>query len=208
MKQTVVVDLDGTLFCTNTFKHYIVYVSKMALMKLDVFLVLKLFLFVFLRKCRLITSHEQLKKKILKNTIKYSDEVSMRKFVDKLMQFENKQVISMIERYRAKGYCTILSTAAPDCYAKIVAYNYAFEKCCSTNMNVNSEWRENVQEKKKENTLSCLSSINGVLSVMITDHYDDVPLLAMPKECNYVFSPTQKTKKKLEEMHIRYTIIG
>ena len=105
------------------------------------------------------------------------------------------------------GYLTVLSTAAPKPYAKIISSDYGFDSYCATEMPQGSNWRENVNEQKKTNTLDLLKNIGGELSVLVTDHYDDLPLLYLPKECNYIVNPTDKTKQYLEDNDIEYCLL-
>lgn len=207
MKKAIVVDLDGTLFTTNTFKHYIVFVVKNSLYRLDVWTAFIVSLFVLLRKIRLLSTHEEMKFLILRNTAIYSISSKMRHFVDSLKKYENKSVLNLIEEYRNKGYTTVLSTAAPKNYAMIVASDYGFDCFCSTEMPKGGEWRENFNEQKKKNTFDLLNALDCDLSVFVTDHYDDLPLLRIPKERNYLIYPSSKTKLILDENKIEYSLL-
>lgn len=207
MKKVLVVDLDGTLFDTNTFEHYIVFIAKSALKRFDILTILYLILLVVLRKVRLISTHERMKYYVLKYSSKYSDTKRMKKFVDSLKIYENSKVVSLMKQYRSNGYMTILSTAAPVAYAQFVASAYDIEHYCASDMPINKAWKENVNEQKKVNTLNCINKIDGVLSVLVTDHYDDLPLLSLPKEGNYLVNPSQKTIQYLNESNIIYSLL-
>lgn len=207
MRKTVIVDLDGTLFNTNTFVHYIIFVGKCALKKLDILTVCSLFLFVTLRKVRIISTHELMKYYVLKCSLKYAQPEKMQKLVDKLIKFENTTVVELMNNYRLKGYSMMLSTAAPVAYAQIVASRYGFDCFCASEMPSLKDWKENVNEQKKENTMNVLKKTNGELSVLLTDHYDDIPLLSIPKEENYLVNPKPKTEQKLKEKNITYRLL-
>lgn len=48
---------------------------------------------------------------------------------------------------------------------------------------------------------------NASLEILLTDHYDDVPLLSVPKERNYIVNPSLKTINMLNEYHIEYVLL-
>lgn len=202
MKKAIVVDLDGTLLNTNTFIHYIKYVCKEALKRGDVFRVGWICLLVLLRKLRLISSHEELKKWILTVTGKYTNAERMERFAESLYKYENKKVVSLMSKYKDAGYVNVLSSAAPCVYAYVVGRQFGFEYICSTEMPFTDVWHENVREEKKKRTLELLYNNSLILAVLITDHYDDLPLLLMEKEDNYVVNPTEKSKKVIVENHV------
>lgn len=207
MKKTVVVDLDGTLFSTNTFEHYILFVTKEALKKYDFWTAFYVALLVVLRKFRLISTHEKMKYKILKQSARYATQTRMRSLVDSLKKYENVRVLKMMQKYKDQGYVLVLSTAAPKPYAGIISSDYGFDYFCATEMPEKKEWRENVNIQKKKNTIGLLDSFGGQLSVLITDHYDDIPLLCVPKECNYLVSPTEESRSILNENEVSYTLL-
>lgn len=207
MKKTVVVDLDGTLFSTNTFEHYILFVIKESLKQFDVWTVIYVTILVVLRKLRLISTHERMKYIILKQSARYANQERMRKLVGTLVKFENECVVKKMQELKEKGYVLLLSTAAPKPYAEIISSDYGFDYFCATEIPEGKEWRENVNKQKKKNTIELINSFDGKLSVLITDHYDDIPLLCEPKECNYLVNPSEKTKDYLEENCVSYTFL-
>lgn len=207
MKNAIVVDLDGTLLKINTFVHYIKFVCKKALRRGNVIIVGRIVLLVILRKVRLISSHEKLKKKILTCSIGYFDDNEMEELAFLLYEYENCEVVSIIEQYRNKGYLTVLSTAAPSIYAEIIGRHYKFDYVCSTKLPKGKYWQENVNEQKKLNTLKLLKDNSLVLSVFITDHYDDLPLLLVEKETNYIVNPSEKSKRIIKENRIQSQFI-
>ena len=203
MNKAIVVDLDGTLLKTNTFLQYIKFVCYEMLKQGDVFRVGIICFLVFLRKIRIISSHEKLKKRILIISKRYTDENRMNKLIKELCYFENKEVIFLLGKYKSMGYVSVLSTAAPCVYAALIGKCYGFNFVCSTAMPNQEEWHENVNEQKKKNTISLLENNSLKLAVMITDHYDDLPLLLLDKEDNFIINPTDKSKKIMEKKHIK-----
>lgn len=207
MRKAIVVDLDGTLLRTNTFIHYIKFVFEEALVQGNVFKAGWIGLLVFLRKIRIISSHEKLKKDILISSRRYVSSYMMEEFATILYEYENKRVVSLMEKYRNKGFFTILSTAAPSVYAEIIGNHYHFDFVCSTAIPTDENWRENVNEQKKKNTFALLEQNSLEMAVLVTDHYDDLPLLSVVKEVNYVVNPSYKTLKLLKENGIKFEAV-
>ena len=207
MRKAIVIDLDGTLLNTNTFICYIIFICKIALLKGDFFSVCRVVLLIFLRKIRIISSHENFKKKILTCLNKYSNERNMKDFSVTMYKYENQRVISLLNKYRELGYATLLSSAAPETYVEVIASHYLFDFKCATPKVIDSNWRENVGEFKKYNTLSLLKRNSLVMSVLVTDHYDDLPLLQINKDNNFIVNPTDKTRRKIEEKHVNCKFI-
>ena len=127
----------------------------------------------------------------------------MEKLATNLIGFENHEVVAILNKYRNRGYSTVLSSAAPEVYAKIVGKRYDFDFICSTVMPNFDEWHENVNVQKKKNTLSLLEINSLKLAVLVTDHYDDMPLLLIDKEENYVVNPSEKSKRIIENEHVK-----
>ncbi len=209
MKNGIVVDLDGTLLNTNTFKKFITFIGKKSLSKCNIITPLYFCLLVLLRKIRLISSHERFKYYILKHSTKHIDEKLMVEFSNELVCYENRKLLDLIDQYREKDYALILSTAAPNVYANIIGKYYKFDAVCSSEMPNNDDiWKENVNEQKKRNTLALLGEHNMKLSVFITDHYDDIPLLLYPKDKNIIVNPSNKTLCSLDKHNIKYELLN
>ena len=208
MKKAIVIDLDGTLLCTNTFKHFISFICKKSLLKWNFIKTIYFCFLVILRKTRLISSHEKLKYYILKHSFNYVDEKLMIEFANGLFHYENHRLLDLIDQYRENGYGIILSTAAPSVYADIIGKHYKIDAICSSEMPYDdNEWHENVNERKKNNTLAMLNVLNMDLSVFVTDHYDDIPLLLEPKDKNIIVNPSNKTLCLLDKHNIKYDLL-
>ena len=148
MKDAVVVDLDGILMNTNTFVRFIVFVCKREILKLRFWIPLHLCLLVLFRKCRIISSHELFKKRVLVASEKYCNENDMIRFSDSLQSYVNPKVLALFMNYQEKGFCTVLSSAAPACYAKLISEKYHFDSWCATQFPNADDWHENVSEFK------------------------------------------------------------
>ena len=98
-QKALVVDLDGTLMDTNTFKDYIIYVCMLALKKVRLDLVFLLCFLVFLRKTRLV-SHELMKRLILLASKSLMNEKYLSDFVDTLWPKINVKVKDKISQWQ------------------------------------------------------------------------------------------------------------
>lgn len=208
MKRGVVVDLDGTLLRVNTFKEYIVFSLKEAVKSWQMDIVAALCLWVLLRKCRLIR-HEKMKFHILLATLHFMDVSRLQAFVKEwLLPNLNQQVYELCQQYKKDGYYVCLSTAAPKNYVIYLVKHLSFvDSYIATPMpdDCRIEWKENIRELKCRNTIEWLKSQSVSLHTMITDHYDDLPLLLHPKEQNILVNPSTKTLNfiKLEQVSCR-----
>lgn len=209
MKKGVIVDLDGTLLSINTFHKYIIFSFMEAVKSNDLFTALKLIFFVFFRKLRII-KHDTMKLCILNSTDSYMNECRIKSFVSALLEKINNKVLELIKKYKKRNYLICLSTAAPEIYVNelIKEFPQIFDFICSTPAPSREVlWRENVKQVKYNNTISLLNSRNVELNVLITDHFDDIPLLSVEKDLNILVNPSKQTCRKLNEQNIKYSIL-
>lgn len=207
MRKGVVVDLDGTLLQTNTFKDYIVFVIKEGVHHFKLHIAIFLFFWVLCRKLRLIT-HETMKYQVLRASQSFMTESRLRSFVSQIETKQNMKVVKLCQQFHREGYYMLLSTAAPENYVQVLYSDFSFDYYCASLLPQNeTQWRENVRDQKKNNTLKILHEENVSLEIMITDHHDDLPLLKVSKRKNILVSPTVKTIKKLSRFKINYEII-
>lgn len=206
-KKAVVVDLDGTLVQTNTFKDYIIFVAKEAVLNVKPHVAIILLGWVLCRKFRLI-SHKTMKYWILRNTQSFMTESRLRNFISQIENKRNVAVVELCRDFRQAGYFMLLSTAAPESYVRLLYLDFQFDDYCASPLPQRRVvWKENVREQKRNNTLNLLREKNIILDVMITDHYDDLPLLKEKKKRNILVSPTVKTINKLSQLDINYEIL-
>lgn len=197
----LVVDLDGTLVKGNTFRIFV----RCGLMHLasnaKYLKFIKILSLLALRKFRLI-SHRFLKFKIIPiidESIKLKD-----RFIADTTPFLNKDVKALLETYNAQGYKVLLATAAADIYIPWI-YDGEFQ---ATVMSHNPGMVENHGEIKLHNVLKYARTHNLELRVVITDHYDDIPLLKYGAY-NILVHPSDKTWAKLRNANVRIDrIIG
>ncbi len=105
-------------------------------------------------------------------------------FVSKEITYENPDVVSHFHHYASQSYVTVLATAAPSLYSELIASHYHFDHCLATPPAAipYAEWRENKHQEKLLNVQKTLTSANAEISVVITDHSDDQPLLDANRE--------------------------
>lgn len=204
--KAIVVDLDGTLVSINTFKYYILYILKETVKSTNLSLLSYTIFWVLLRKCRCI-SHEKMKFHILRISDKFMTKHRLQQFTHiYLLPNINNNINTFCKQQQIKGYYIYLSTAAPENYVKEF-FNYLnFNGYCASPMPLKKEknWKENIRKQKCINTCQLLEAENVQLSIMITDHYDDLPLLQIPKEKNILVNPDNKTISILHSNHIDY----
>lgn len=150
-----------------------------------------------------ISTHGKMKYNILK-TISNETQIDYSKFVDSIASFKRDLKIK-----KSEFDITILATAAPFCYANIIAKNENFHLCLATNFpdsNFNDQF-ENIKEMKKNNIIKVLFE-NKVdkIDTLITDHIDDFPLIKL-SEKNWIVNPNNALKTVLKEHQIPYEVI-
>ncbi|MDR2407609.1 MAG: hypothetical protein LBE13_05820 [Bacteroidales bacterium] len=209
MKKGVVVDLDGTLVSSNTFHKYIIFSFREAVKSNHFFSVFNLIIFVICRKFRII-KHDTMKFHVLNSTNSYMNEDKIKSFVSTLFEKINKTVLNILNEYKKNDYLVCLSTAAPEIYVNELFKELPqfFDFMCSTpSPSKEILWRENVRQVKCNNTILLLNSKNIELKILITDHFDDMPLLSIKKDLNILVNPSKQTIKKLNEQNIKYLIL-
>jgi phosphoserine phosphatase len=126
-------------------------------------------------------------------------------FVDSISS--EKRAISVLND---NGYdIKILATAAPSCYASLIAQNEGFDLCLGTDFPSSgfSKTFENVKDVKRENVLQYLKSQTiDKIDTFITDHIDDFPLLEIA-ERNIVVNPNENLLIELKQNSISFEVL-
>lgn len=192
-RRAVAVDLDGTLLATNTFVEYVLFSFRESLKNFRADLAAGIIGLVLLRRFRAI-SHSTMKRRLLCLLDTFMNEKRISRFVTGLLGHAAEDVVALCERYHGQGCYLLLATAAPRCYAAEVASRMGLDGCCATASPVaNDNWRENVGEHKRDTVLRYLDEMNLSLSAVITDHHDDIPLMAANPGENILVNPSMKT---------------
>ncbi len=160
------VDLDGTLVAGNTLHIYI----RTALAHVGMAKRLRILCWLAARRLRL-ASHQRMKFAIL-DLIEPTDAL-LDDFKARVSRHFNPAVTRLLDRLRSEGYRVILATAAPDVYIPRI-WNGDF---------VATPTRDNPERHECRGTAK-LAAVHAAmqpgdyLAAVITDHLDDLPLLA------------------------------
>lgn len=200
-KRVIVVDLDGTLYTINTFHHYLKFLVIEHLKSLKFWVLLK-FSMVFLKRVLGVISHAEMKYKILSWSSQYN--LDHQKFVNAIKKYQNKLNVLETNTFDYK----ILATAAPYCYASIIATHQGFDYCIATQFldtGFTSTF-DNIRVVKKENVEQLLMSLEiDEIDTLITDHIDDLPLMKISKEI-VIVNPSERLKNRLNDQDIAYKV--
>ena len=145
-KKVLVVDLDGTLFKINTFHYFIRYLILYSIKNFNLVLLVKIGGALIFRTLK-ISSHAKMKYDILKS-IATKKNIDYQNFVSSISL--KKRDISILND--SSFDIKILATAAPTCYATIIAKNEALDECLGTNFpdSIFDNDYDNIKEVKKK----------------------------------------------------------
>lgn len=204
MKKMIIVDLDGTLIKKNTFHQYMLFIIYILMKKTDVATIISIFYYILCRMLRKIP-HSTLKKNVLNlanKKISYKENLI---FVEHILKWTNTRLVKFMKSYE-NSVC-VLATAAPDCYATIVAKKFGFDYCIATSNTINEVWEENIREKKRNNVYKLCAKIGNVDPYIIfTDHYDDLPTMKVCQKTVLV-NPSETTLMKVNIEKIDFSIL-
>lgn len=212
MRKALIIDLDGTLLQTNTFRDYLSFCGRCATHSFRWDLSLCIGFWVMLRKLRFI-SHSTMKSHLLQRTALFMQRKSrMDDFVEEELLCTNAQVKAEVERYRNRGHLLVLATAAPALYANAIAEDFRLDACLATPLPsevVIGDWHENVGEEKAHNLQRYLQLHEAQIDAVIVDHSDDLPLLRLNREGrNLLVNPTPKSETLIQKEQIEYEKIS
>ncbi|NNC44850.1 MAG: hypothetical protein HKN99_03110 [Winogradskyella sp.] len=198
-KNVVVVDLDGTLYSINTFHHYLKFIFIKSISTIRFWLSVRLIM-LFIRRILGFVSHAEMKYRVLSWTANYN--IDHQKFASSIKKYHNNLHNLETNTFHHK----ILATAAPSCYASIIATNHGFNHCVATTYTQEgiTSFVENSKEAKKENVTQLLKSLNlNEINTLITDHIDDLPLMKISKEV-ILINPSSELIKELNDHNIKF----
>lgn len=197
MKKGVIFDLDGTLLSVNSFEKFILYSIHESIRSFNIMLLLKILFYITTRKLRL-TTHEYMKYKILKCLQRFMTSQRLSAFSSGLIQCTNAIVLSLLHQYQSDGYFTCLATAAPQCYAEVIAKELNFDICHATPQPETKNWKE-LSKTVKSATISHYFQDKQIIpEILVTDHYDDIPLMKIASKIILV-SPSKQTINKISQ---------
>lgn len=167
----IVVDLDGTLITVNSFKLWVKFLLKMAVVEGHLTLLIKLLWLIFLRKI-LGLSHGYFKSQICRIDISLNwTEI----FITHMMAFLNHTLINELMNKQF-----IVATAAPACYAKLLVENIFSKPVDTFASKWNGHYFINNTAEVKLNSL--LEFYGPRFSRVYSDSKDDLPLMKVADE--------------------------
>jgi len=202
-KNILIIDLDGTFVSVNTFHKWMIFLFKEELKKYHFASVIKILKIISLRLIKSI-SHTEMKFRILQISQKVIEEQQINTFVNTLDLFVNKHIIDTLQK---KTDISILATAAPLFYAEKIKEKYHFDHVIATPPTTETPWKENIREEKKKNLMILLKShsLNNNVSILYTDHHDDLPLMKYANS-TYLINASEETKRVALHENIQYKI--
>lgn len=211
LRPALIIDLDGTLLQTNTFRDYLIFCGRCALHFFRWDISFLIFFWVMFRKLRLIT-HSTMKRHLMQRTVLFMQRKSrMDDFVEEELLLVNQRVKAEVERFRNRGHLLVLATAAPSFYAKAIADDLRLDACLATLLPsevVIGEWHENVGETKVQSLQHFLQQHEAHIAAIITDHQDDIPLLRFHSAGpNLLVSPSSDFLRMAEKENICFETI-
>lgn len=204
MSAVVVLDFDGTLYKKNSFPLWVMYCLRRALRELRLPLLLRLISYLFLRKFFFLYGHNEFKEKI--NNIKYP-QCWAKDFCSDLVVDYNEIVLSELKMLSCS--CIMISTAAPECYARCIIpvdgflLNYII---CSENKD--GVFMDNSGQKKMERTIAYIDEIGLSQSPLIffTDNFIDSPLARISSRV-FLCEPNDKDINRYRSEGIEFTVL-
>jgi phosphoserine phosphatase len=178
LKTLVLCDLDGTLVLDNSFHVFMAcFWSACSGMQR-----LSLLGAVLPRMLgRIAGGHAGLKRRILVSFGRQSPEMRQKVIaatLERLHMTRSEPIARLIADWRESGARIILATAAPDFYALPFAQAYG-ASCIATPGDVGPDWKELLSDRKAAACLSMIQSLSKHHVIVLTDHCDDLPLLAL-----------------------------
>jgi len=202
-KTIIVIDLDGTFVNVNTFHKWMKFVFFEALKKFHFISVIQILKIVFLRYLKYI-DHSEMKYSILKISENITSEKQIITFVRSLNTYVNHTILKTMKDELS---ITILATAAPILYAQTIKEIYQFDYVIATGNTDEIEWKENIREEKKTNLISLLEkySLGNQISILYTDHHDDLPLMKF-SDLTYLVNASNETIKLTLDANIKFKV--
>ncbi len=185
------VDLDGTLVTGNSLHLYIRCGLSDALRRGDLWRATRILGAIAMRKTG-FWSHLAMKRSVLK-TIRPNRRI-MDVFKARFEAMLSTRVMSLINDARGQGTTVLLATAAPDVYVSQV-WDGDFVATDSESQ------RECRGEEKRRRVLEYASEHGLSLTAVVTDHHDDLPLLAVESvRERYLISPSAETLAQVAQV--------
>lgn len=180
------VDLDGTLMKGNTWHFFARMMLRKALRKCRPLLFIRLNHRLWLRKRRRI-AHADVKQFFARHSSRLLSEDEFKEFAKEMATHFNPEVLKLIEEARNAGALIVLATAAAGEYAPYVAKEADIRECiCTPPAQQGKEYVECRGEIKADEAQALASRYGLPVSLVVTDHPDDMPLFRRFPEARHV----------------------
>lgn len=196
--RVVAVDLDGTLIAGNSLRIYITEALRDMWLRKPL-TALKIVGLILLRKLRLIT-HRKMKFDVLK-CIEPTQQLRKR-FTAQINLKRRQSVSEILDGYRRMGCTILLATAAPDIYI-----SWIWNESYVATPTANNPNRHECRATNKANAVRSFLGPNHHLEAVLTDHYDDLELLAAKAVTNYLVAPDARTYNAVRLAGIPFKLV-
>ena len=194
-RKIVIVDLDGTLIKGNSLHLFI----RVALKHANCTKKMRMASWLVLRRLRIV-SHRKMKFSIL-SLIRPTENIK-RDFQFKFKEKIRPEVTKLLDTYKKEGKTIILATAAPDVYIP-----WIWDGKHVATKTQNNPHKEECRGNAKLKAINNLLQSNELFEAVITDHFDDIPLLKAGANRNILVEPSEVTIKKIEKLNLPYELL-
>lgn len=175
LRETVFVDLDGTLLNANSMKIFMRTLPGLLLKKRKPFTAIVSILWLALRGLHLV-SHKRMKWHLTAIALHNLSENDWENLAHGMLGELNGQVMKYIDSKREDGYGVYIASAAPEEYTKELSRLLGFDGCLATPFTKNfSEYKELRGEEKLRAIRMSEENDSLHLKAFLTDHMDDLP---------------------------------
>lgn len=183
----VVVDLDGTLVCGNTWRFFARFLLRHALRRGRVVTVVCLAAMLLLRRLRLI-SHAEVKRRFMLRSRMLSPR-DLDIFADAMAERFDADVLAEVRRQERGGAMPLLATAAAGEYAPLIARRAGISHVvCTQPAAAQGRIYAEARGARKADLVWQFARRHALPVVMvITDHPDDMPLFERFSDARHIF---------------------
>jgi len=201
---TVVVDFDGTLITGNSFPSWIIFILRKSVYSLKLKTVLIVLGLLIRRKVLKNITHIQLKERV--DSLSYPH-LWGAQFMKELKKSESLKVYNGIQPYTESQSKILVSTAAPNCYAKYIPEVFFPDyhaECITSQRLEDKTYFNNFQSNKAAKIKEIIGESEKF--ALFTDHSDDYELAKFSSQL-YLCNPKEKHLKHYKESGLKFTIL-
>lgn len=203
-----VIDLDGTVIKGNSMHEMIRYMLRKALLCGDAGTFFGVMRYLLLRKLGVVT-HREMKHPIHVMAEKFMLRGGrLEELVEVIMGMVNTDVTDVIADLSNRGYKILLATAAPDVYVREIAGRLSANGCiCTLGTEKIDDYIETKGVEKLRRVSDYAIARGWEIRCVITDHSDDMPLLALPDVERVLVNPDKELCADLRLLKLAFSVI-